>query len=104
MNDFYNCEYLLIDKMEDFHYFKNLQEVADYLNITKTKATGIHFWCKRNYTRQPSTGLFIQRLYNNPTLKQSKNDVFHWDEYKRKAHKKAIDYKNYNNLNLYNNI
>ena len=101
MDNWEKYEYLFIDKMDDFHYFKSLEDIAKYLGFTKSKVYSIHFWCKLNYTRQKKSGLFIQRLYNNKILRPVSNDIFIWDEYQRELHRKALAYKNY--YQLYSN-
>ena len=30
-------EWLLIDKVDDFHYFKDIKSICDYLDLTKLK-------------------------------------------------------------------
>ena len=103
MNDWEKYEYLLIDKMDDFHYFKSLEDISKYLGFTKSKVYSIHFWCKMTYKRQKKSGLFIQRLYNNKLLRPVSNDIFIWDEYQRELHRKAVAYKNYYQLNNFGN-
>lgn len=95
-----DTEYLLIDKADDFHYFKNLQSIADYLNLKKTQVHAIHSWCFKNYTRQPKSKLFIQRLYIHNSLHQPNNTLFIWDYKQRMQYKKAIAYKYWYQENL----
>lgn len=95
-----DTEYLLIDKVDDFHYFKNIQSIADYLNLTKSQVTAIHAYCFKNYTRQPKTKLFIQRLYIQNSLHKPENTLFIWDYKQRMNHKRAVALKYYYQDNL----
>jgi len=90
MNDFYKNEYLLIDKMDDFHYFKNIKSIAEYLNMTPPQVYAIVTWSRLNLNnRQYKTGLYIQRLFNIDNLQFPADTTFIWDWKTR---------KNYNSL------
>jgi len=91
MNEnFYKNEYLLIDKMNDFHYFKNIKSIAEYLNMTPPQVYAIVTWSRLNINnRQYKTGLYIQRLFNIDNLQFPADTTFIWDWKTR---------KNYNSL------
>jgi len=95
MDNFDKYEYILIDKCEDLHYFKSLKDIAKYLNITDSQVYGIARWSRLNLNiRQYKSGLFIQRLFNNPVLSAPSDTTFIWDFKKRKI---------YNNLKARDN-
>tara|TARA_R100000479_G_C6256640_1_gene154361 strand:- start:257 stop:556 length:300 start_codon:yes stop_codon:yes gene_type:complete len=94
MKNFYEYDYLLIDKVGDFHYFKNMKKISEYLDMKPPVVHNIIYQCKRNYNEYHSTtGLYIQRLYNNTNSRQPKDPEFIWDKQLR---------KNYLNQKIYN--
>lgn len=60
-------EYLLIDKVGDYHYFNKIQDIATYLDLTKGVVTNICVQSLRKYNKYTNRGYYIQRLFNDPT-------------------------------------
>lgn len=97
MEDFDKYEYILIDKCDDFHYFKTLKDIAKYLNMTDSQVYAIAKWSRLNLNiRQYKTGLFIQRLFNNPVLSAPADTTFLWDFKQRKTYNNLRAKENYN--------
>ena len=91
---FNNMNYLLIDKADDWHYFRIRKDIADYLDMPIGKINGIITYCRRNFPyRHRATGIFIQQLFNDTHCKQLTNTTFIWHLGQRKAHWRAIDRK-----------
>ena len=67
-------EWLLIDKMDDFHYFADRYEIAKYLNLTVPQINAI-ICHSRNHIcyYSPSRDVYIQRLFENPCSRQLNN-------------------------------
>jgi len=88
-------EYLVIDKIGDFLYFKDQHEIAKYFNITKPQVDGICQYCRRRLVfPSPSHHIYIQRLFNNTHSPVPKNTHFIWDDKERKKHLTAYSYWN----------
>ena len=86
-NKWFQYNFLLIDKTNDFFYFKDMKEVANYLNLTKAKINAIMVSCKKSYNyRSRKYGCYIQCLYNNPFCRQPENPKFIWDWVERKEY------------------
>ncbi len=102
MNDFYKYEYLLIDKCDDFHYFKNMKDIAKYLNMSQSEVYSICKWCRLNLNnRQYKSGLFIQRLFNVENLNFPADTTFIWDWKTRNNYNKLNNLKNWNMENCF---
>ena len=65
-------EYLLVDKTGDNFYFKDLKEIAEYLNLTKSQINNEVYQSLKHYNLYTNRGIYIQRLYNNPVLHKRK--------------------------------
>ena len=63
-----NHEWLLIDKVGDYFYFKDIQKIADYLNLTKGQINNEINQSIKHYNKYTNRGYYIQKLYNNPVL------------------------------------
>lgn len=102
MDNFDSYEYLLIDKCEDFHYFKNLKDIAKYLDKSPCEIYGIAKWSRDNLNiRQYKSGLFIQRLYNLQNLNFPADTTFIWDWKTRMNYNKLKNKKNYDLENCF---
>ena len=61
-------EYLLIDKVGDYHYFNKIQDIATYLDLEYQQVVWIYRESIRHYNRiHPVRNVYIQRLFNDPT-------------------------------------
>ena len=59
-------EWLLIDKADDFHYFKDRFEIAKYLNLSIPEVNAIVNHSRNRINKySPSKKVYIQRLYNS---------------------------------------
>ncbi len=94
MNKFESFDYLLIDKIGDFHYFKSLKTIAEYLDLPVSKVNAIYHYCKKHYTKYSSSEVYIQRLFNNTLSRQITNTTFIWDPYERNKFHLALIKKN----------
>ncbi len=63
-------EWLLIDKVGDYHYFKDIKSICDYLDLTKSQVNNIFQQSLKHINRYTNRGYYIQRLYNNPHTHQ----------------------------------
>ena len=82
-------DFLLIDKVDDFHYFKNLKDIAQYLDISISSAQNIQRESKKHlYWRHRASGYYIQRLFNNSNTNQPKENemIFLYDAKERYKH------------------
>ena len=60
------AEWLLIDKADDFHYFKDRFEIAKYLNISIPEVNAIVNHSRKRINKySPSKKVYIQRLYRD---------------------------------------
>ena len=59
-------EWLLIDKVNDFHYFKDIDQICKYLDLSKSQVNNIFQQSLRNINKYSNRGIYIQRLYNDP--------------------------------------
>ena len=58
---------MVIDKLGEFSFFKDQQEIANALHLTKSQVYGIIMYSLININKlSPSRGYYIQRLFNNP--------------------------------------
>lgn len=59
-------DWIVIDKLGDISYFKDHQEIADALHLTKPQIYAIYTYSLININKpSPSRGYYIQRLFNN---------------------------------------
>lgn len=73
-------EWLLIDKQEDLFFFKDIGDIAKYLDLTKSQIYAIIAWSKNNICYySPSKKVYIQRLFNNPVLHQISDKNINWN-------------------------
>jgi len=56
-------EWLLIDKVDDFFYFKDIKEICKYLDKTKSQVNNIVQQSYKNVNKYTNSGYFIQRLF-----------------------------------------
>ena len=61
-------EWIMEDKMGDFHYFKDKKEISQYLNIPVSKVSAIIIYSRNRQSYSPSQRVYIQRLFINPSL------------------------------------
>ena len=59
-------EWVLVDKMGDLHFFKDIKSICDYLNLTKSQVNNIFQQSIKRVNNYTKRGFYIQRLYNNP--------------------------------------
>lgn len=60
-----NCEWLVIDKVGDFHYFKSILEIGKAYDLTFNEVHSVITYClKWGDRHSPSRGIYIQRLFN----------------------------------------
>ena len=79
--------WLVIDKCDDEFYFKDIDSIAKYLNLTKPQIYAIVVSCRKNYIfRNKKYGVFIQCLYNNTATHLPNNPQFIWDWSQRKEY------------------
>ncbi len=72
-------EWLLIDKVGDFHYFKDIKSICDYLDLTKSQVNNIFIQSIKHYNKYTNRGYYIQRLFNNSYTHQRQQ--FFTDKY-----------------------
>ena len=61
-------EYLLIDKVGDYHYFNQIKDIATYLDLEYNQVVWIYNQSIKHYNRiHPVRNVYIQRLFNDPT-------------------------------------
>ena len=58
-------EWLLIDKVGDLYFFKDMEEIAKYTDLTKPQLYNVFLQSIKHYNKYSSRGLYIQRLFNN---------------------------------------
>ena len=95
--DFQYYDFLLIDKCDDFHYFKSLKDLAKYIDKTIPQARSIQVNCKKHLNwRHKNSGYYIQRLFNNTSCHNQNKDseIFIFDDAKRINMLKANSYWN----------
>ena len=61
-----NPEWLLIDKVGDYLYFDKIENIADYLCLTKSQIYSCIIQSLKHYNKYTNRGIYIQKLYNNP--------------------------------------
>tara|TARA_R100001463_G_scaffold16681_1_gene43146 strand:- start:3079 stop:3378 length:300 start_codon:yes stop_codon:yes gene_type:complete len=89
MNDFFNMNWLVINKAGEFKYFKNMKNIAEYLNTTTSKIAASKIHCHRYYNKYcTKRNVYIQCLYNDPIKQYPIDTTFIWD-----PHNRAIFYK-----------
>ena len=76
-------EWLLIDKANDYFYFKDIQEICNYLDKTKSQVNNIVQQSIKHINKYTNSGYYIQRLFvdenrtpSNNKYKQKKNIYF----------------------------
>jgi len=89
-----NPEWLVIDKLDCYNYFDNMEEVAKFLDLTKSETYAMYCYCKRKYVEYSSRGFYIQRLFNHPEQHQPKNTEFYFDWRDRKKFNRKNNYWN----------
>lgn len=76
-------EWLLINKANEFHYFKNIKSICNYLNLTKSEVNNIFIQSIKNTNKYTNKGFYIQRLFNDPTKHiRTKFEKHKYAEYK----------------------
>ena len=81
-----NSNFLLIDKMGDYFYFKDMKSISKYLDKTYSQIVSIYRHSQKHYVELHSSGYYIQNLYNNELCRQPKNTSFIWDIKSRNIH------------------
>tara|TARA_R110000850_G_scaffold108983_1_gene221486 strand:- start:7793 stop:8071 length:279 start_codon:yes stop_codon:yes gene_type:complete len=61
-------EYLLVDKIGDYHYFKNLKDIGLYLDLTVSQINNEFRQSLKHYNKYTNREVYIQRLFMNPVL------------------------------------
>jgi len=72
-------EYLLIDKLGDYIYFKKLDDISTYLNLTKSQTYNICRQSLKHYNKYTNRGYYIQRLYND--ISRTPKMMYNMDKY-----------------------
>ena len=70
-------EWLLIDKMDDHFYFKDIKSICNYLDLTKSQVNNIFQQSIKRVNNYTNKGYYIQRLYNNPHAPIRTQFVYH---------------------------
>tara|TARA_R110001606_G_scaffold291343_3_gene439224 strand:- start:7311 stop:7595 length:285 start_codon:yes stop_codon:yes gene_type:complete len=60
-------EWLVIDKVGDYFYYKDIKEVSTALDLTKSQVYNLVLQSIKHYNKYTSKGVYIQRLYNDPS-------------------------------------
>jgi len=60
-------EWVMIDKMGDYFYFKDIQAIGDYLVLNKKQVYNLILQSQKHFNKYTSHGVYIQRLYNDPS-------------------------------------
>ena len=68
-------EWILEDKMGDFHYFKDKKEISKYLNIPIPKVSAIIIYSRKHKSYSPSHRVYIQRLFYNRALRGYNGEI-----------------------------
>ncbi len=108
MDNFFNYNYLLIDKQNDEFYFQYRKDIAKYLDIKLSQVNAIIQYCRKHYcVFHPKRKVFIQQLFNNNECNQmsEKNKIFIWDNKDRRLYwrKKDKDMANASNFGAISN-
>lgn len=68
-------EWVLEDKMGDFHYFESKKDISQYLNIPIPKVSAIIIYSRKHKSYSPSHKVYIQRLFNNRVLRGYNGEI-----------------------------
>ena len=68
-------EWLVIDKVGDYFYYKNIKDVSIALDLTKSQVYNLVQQSIKHYNKYTSKGVYIQRLYNDPSRTPRNNYV-----------------------------
>ena len=72
----YDKGWLVVDKINDFLYFRDRYEMAKYFDLSVDVISGIIAFCKsRICYYHPKHKLYIQRLYTDYLCKRTPNNV-----------------------------
>ena len=68
-------EWLLIDKIGDFFYYDKIEDIIEDTGLTKSQIDNVYKQSLKHYNKYTNRGLYIQRLYNDPTRTPKNNYV-----------------------------
>tara|TARA_R110000737_G_scaffold339334_2_gene361171 strand:- start:3535 stop:3855 length:321 start_codon:yes stop_codon:yes gene_type:complete len=69
----HKAEWLLIDKANDYFYFKDIQEICNYLDKTKSQVNNIVQQSIKHINKYTNSGYYIQRLFVDENRTPSNN-------------------------------
>lgn len=71
---------MLVDKVGDTFFFKDIKELSIYLDLTYNEVYAIIHYCRRRINRySPKHNIFIQRLFNNIYSHQPNEKMLEWN-------------------------
>ena len=71
---------MLVDKVGDTFFFKDIKELSIYLDLTYNEVYAIIHYCRRRINRySPKHNIFIQRLFNNIYSHQPNEKMIEWN-------------------------
>ena len=73
-------EWLLIDKLGDYLYFKDILQISVYLDISKSKVNNIIQQSIKHSNKYTNSGYYIQRLFNI-TGRTPQNNLYKRNKY-----------------------
>lgn len=86
-SNWFQNNFLVIDKVNDFFYFKDMKSIAKYYDLSVAQVSSIIIGCRKCYLfRSRRHKLYIQCLYNNTLTRQPTNPQFIWDINARKEY------------------
>tara|TARA_R110002096_G_scaffold235811_1_gene426127 strand:+ start:1761 stop:2045 length:285 start_codon:yes stop_codon:yes gene_type:complete len=68
-------EWLVIDKVGDYFYYRDIKEVSIALDLTKAQVYNEVQQSIKHYNKYTNRGLYIQRLYNDSSRTPRSNYV-----------------------------
>ena len=69
----YETEWLLIDKVGDYYYFRDIMSIAKYLDMSKSQVNNLFIQSLKHTNQFHKTGFYLQRLYNDTTRPPKKD-------------------------------
>jgi|TARA_R110002153_G_scaffold256517_1_gene415436 glutathionyl-hydroquinone reductase len=63
-------EWLLINKMDEIFFFKDLRDISEFTHLTKSQTNNMFMQSLKHVNRLTNYGYYIQRLYNLPATHQ----------------------------------
>jgi hypothetical protein len=86
-------EWLLIDKQDNYYYFKDVHEICEFTHLTKSQVNNVYQQSLKHINRYTNRGYYIQRLFNLPQLHERKKfpmirNIYFTDHTQEKYHYK----------------